>query len=327
MDYPVLLIERFRGLRVTVIGDALLDTFVECVPHKLCSEGPVPVVWRGAEVSAPGGAANVAANLTALGASVTLAGITGRDPAGERLRAALAELGVRTDSLLGDAGCQTHHKTRILADGHYVVRVDEGDTRRCAPRLWPAIAPSLADADAIVLSDYGLGVLDERLIARLARQQPEVPVVVDAKRLSRFRRLRPTAVTPNLEEAVAVAGEGRPERLARRVRRVTGAGTVALTMGPEGAYLLDGPGSGRLLPARRRPVASTVGAGDSFVAALSLGLALGMPPAAATQVAVEAAGIVVAKPYTATVSAAELAEAMAAAPSQADRGRLAVVGG
>ena len=313
---------------MTVIGDALLDTFVECVPQKLCTEGPVPVVWRGREVSVPGGAANVAANLASLGAAVTLAGVTGRDPAGERLRFGLAELGVGLDALLPEPSCRTHHKMRILADGHYVVRVDEGDARDRSGRLRPVVRAALAGADLVVLSDYGLGVLDERLIglvAAISRDRPDVPVVVDAKRPARFRRLRPTAITPNLDEAVTLAGaRDRPERLARRVRRATDADLVALTLGADGAYLLDRSGRGELVRARPGQAASEVGAGDSFVAALALGLAVQAPPQAAALVAVEAAGIAVAKPYTAVVTASELVRSLALLGAS-DRNQLVAV--
>src|SRR2546421_2902552 len=96
------LLERFAGMRAAVVGDALLDQFVECAPRKLCSEGPVPVVWQQGEVVAPGGAANVAANLAGLGASVALLSVVGDDEAGRRLRACLDELGVPGDLLLAD---------------------------------------------------------------------------------------------------------------------------------------------------------------------------------------------------------------------------------
>ena len=305
------LLDRFAGMRAAVVGDALLDEFVECEPRKLCTEGPVPVVWRQREVAAPGGAANVAANLAGLGAAVALVSVIGRDEAGRRLRDSLEDLGVHGDLLLAEAGSRTHRKTRILADGHYVVRVDEGETAVPGRRLRAAVARSLEEADVLVLSDYGLGVLDDRTIAFLAARRPSMPIVVDAKQPARFRRVRPTAVTPNLDEATAMAGAGRPERVARRVRRTTGADLVALTLGARGAYLLDGDGAGELIPARPAAPESEVGAGDSFAAALALGLGAGAGARQATTVAVEAAGIAVAKRYTAVVTAAELARSLA----------------
>jgi D-beta-D-heptose 7-phosphate kinase/D-beta-D-heptose 1-phosphate adenosyltransferase len=325
-DHQNWLLDRFARLRAVVIGDALLDRFVDCAPRKLCSESPVPVVWRRAEVTAPGGAANVAANLSALGAAVTLVGVTGRDDAGRQLRAALAELGVGDDLLVADAGCQTHAKTRILADGQYLVRVDEGRTAPPARRLQGIVAEALDGADVLVVSDYGLGVLDDRLIRFLAERRPAMPVVVDAKRPARFRRVRPTVVTPNLDEAAGLAGpDDSLERLARRVRRATGAEVVTLTLGDRGVYLLDGDGTGELIPARPTAAESDVGAGDSFAAALALGLGAGAGPHQAATVAVEAASIAVAKRCTAVVTAAELARSLELAGA-GDDGRLAGTG-
>jgi D-beta-D-heptose 7-phosphate kinase/D-beta-D-heptose 1-phosphate adenosyltransferase len=313
------LVERFSRLRAVVIGDALLDSFIECAPRKLCTEGPVPVVWRQREVAVPGGAANVAANLAGLGAAVSLVGVTGRDDAGRRLRAELERAGVGLDLLLAAAGCRTHSKVRILADGQYVVRVDDGTTRAPARALHRAVERALADADVVVLSDYGLGVLSEGLIGRLAVRQTRVPVVVDAKRPSRFRRVRPTAVTPNLDEATALAGgAAEPLALAGRVRRATNAALVALTLGERGAFLLDGDGPGELIAARPAASRSDVGAGDSFAATLALALAAGAGPRQAAAVAVEAAGIAVAKPYTAVVTAGELSRSLALADRGAD---------
>src|SRR2546423_5480875 len=125
----------FHGLRAVVIGDAVLDTFVEGRPHKLCAEGPVPVLWKQAEVATPGAAANVAANLASLGAGTRLVGVTGQDAAGRRLRSQLEGLGVDLSLLLEDPASTTHQKTRILADGQYVVRLDDGETALPARRL------------------------------------------------------------------------------------------------------------------------------------------------------------------------------------------------
>jgi D-beta-D-heptose 7-phosphate kinase / D-beta-D-heptose 1-phosphate adenosyltransferase len=304
------LVDRFRGLRVTVVGDAIVDRFADCAPRRLCAEAPVPVVQRRGEVCAPGGAANVAANLAALGARVRLAALVGPDAAGAWLRADLEARGVDVEALLTDASCRTQQKTRIIAEGQYLVRVDEGET---APgrSLREAAEAALAGADGVVLSDYALGVLDAGLIRRLAARRPAGPLVVDTKRLASFRRVRPTAVTPNLDEAAALSGGPRdPETMARRVRRETDAELVLLTMGPAGVHLLAGDGAGELVPARPVRVESEVGAGDSFVAALALALAAGADPGLAAGAAVEAAGIAVAKRYTAVVHAAELSRAL-----------------
>jgi len=306
-------LDRFRGMRVTVIGDAILDRFAECTPRKLCTEAPVPVVQQRHETRRPGGAANVAANLAGLGALVRLAGVTGQDEAGEWLRADLVARGVDVASLLSETTSTTHQKTRIIADGHYLVRVDQGETTS-GRRLRDAVDAAVADADVVLLSDYALGVLDAGLVAHLAERRLAAPVVVDAKRPPMFRPLRPAAITPNLDEAIALAGPGGDlDWLARQVRRRTGAALVALTLGARGAYLLAGDGPGELVPARPVQTESEVGAGDSFVATLALGLAAGVAPREAAALAVEAAGMAVAKRHTAVVDVDELARSLAVA--------------
>ena len=125
MPSPVEIVRRFRRLRALVIGDAMLDTYVEGSAGRLCTEGPVPVVRKTGEEQVPGGAANAAANVRALGAGVALLGVVGADPAGAQLRAALRTRDVDDRWLVEDAGARTLHKLRILADGQYVVRLDD----------------------------------------------------------------------------------------------------------------------------------------------------------------------------------------------------------
>src|SRR6266487_6473831 len=119
------LVRRFRGLRVLVIGDAMLDTYLEGTASRLCREGPVPVVRKTGEYHIPGGAANTATNLRALDAEVFFLSIIGRDSAAAALRSALLELGVADRWIVGDETTNTLHKLRIQADGQYVVRFDE----------------------------------------------------------------------------------------------------------------------------------------------------------------------------------------------------------
>src|SRR5947209_17210024 len=130
-------VRSFRQLRALVIGDAMLDTYLEGTASRLCSEGPVPVVQKTAEYRLPGGAANTAANIRALEADVLFVGVVGRDIAGTVLRSALRERGVSDDWLVEDESVQTLHKLRILADGQYVVRFDELQYPRTGPMHHP----------------------------------------------------------------------------------------------------------------------------------------------------------------------------------------------
>ena len=124
---------RFRHLRPLVIGDAMLDTYLEGMANRLCSEGPVPVVQKTNEEHAPGGAANTAANLRAMGAGVDFISIIGADASGTTLRSCLAGFGVSDDSLVTDPCGSTIHKLRIIAGGQYVARFDEGEPRSWSP--------------------------------------------------------------------------------------------------------------------------------------------------------------------------------------------------
>ncbi|MCC6315915.1 MAG: bifunctional heptose 7-phosphate kinase/heptose 1-phosphate adenyltransferase, partial [Thermomicrobiales bacterium] len=159
-------VRRFTGLRALVIGDAMLDSYLEGEAIRLCKEGPVPVVRRSTVEHAPGGAANAAANLAALGADVIFVGLVGSDDAGRGLRAALAARGVSDRWLVEDRAVGTIHKLRVVANGQVVVRFDEGDTRdRTAAaddRLLENMRDGFARSDLIVASDYGYGVLSPR---------------------------------------------------------------------------------------------------------------------------------------------------------------------
>src|SRR5689334_14243283 len=202
------LVRRFRGLRVLVIGDAMLDSYLEGEASRLCREGPVPVVRKTLEQRVPGGAANTAANLRALEADVTFLSVIGRDLAGSLLRTALHERGVSDRWLIEDETIYTLHKLRVLADSQYVVRFDEGSdsasfstiTRQSLlvhlEELWP-------QRDAIVISDYGYGVVFDEMIERLCKLQEKQRkvVLIDAKMMQRFQYFPATIMTPNYAEA------------------------------------------------------------------------------------------------------------------------------
>ncbi len=234
-------VRSFRQLRALVIGDAMLDTYLEGTASRLCSEGPVPVVQKTAEYRLPGGAANTAANIRALEADVLFLGVVGRDIAGTVLRSALDERGVSTDWLVEDESVQTLHKLRILADGQYVVRFDELQYPQTSPlhqrgplisrgfsaytgypdstgrpkpatecasatttsRLIARLEEAYALCDLIIVSDYCYGVLSEALIERLCTLQATYQklLLIDSKALHRFRHVEATIVTPNYMEA------------------------------------------------------------------------------------------------------------------------------
>jgi D-beta-D-heptose 7-phosphate kinase/D-beta-D-heptose 1-phosphate adenosyltransferase len=315
------MLELFPRLRVAVVGDALLDGFLIGVPARLCRERPVPVVVKRAEREFPGGAANVAANLRALGARPRFVSALGLDDVGRRLGASLSARDVALDGIADAPGARTGHKLRVLADAQYLVRVDVEPSGFDALDVQREIVARLRVAyeacDAVILSDYGGGTIGPAVLRALAelRARRPVPLVVDARDPSRYRAREADVLTPNLEEAAFLAGVRAPdpgdaaalESLARRASEQVRASAVAVTLGAEGV-LVARAGEVRRIAGRRVAVDNTCGAGDSFAAVLALALAAGADVAEAARLGLEAAAIAVAKPYTATVSLGELRE-------------------
>jgi len=197
----------FQGLRALVIGDAMLDCYVDGRASRLCKEGPVPVLEKAAEHTVPGGAANVAVNLRTLGAEVVFIGMVGRDRSSEELRAALRERDVDPDFLIEDPDFTTIRKTRILANDQYVIRVDEGQNQPVAAdvqaRMLQVVESIFPQCDLVVIPDYGYGAASEEVIDLLRRLRATRPIVmaVDAKDVRRFSSAGATVLTPNFTEA------------------------------------------------------------------------------------------------------------------------------
>jgi D-beta-D-heptose 7-phosphate kinase/D-beta-D-heptose 1-phosphate adenosyltransferase len=325
------LVRKFHELRVLVIGDALLDSYLEGEAARLSRDGPIPVVRKTMEQRLLGGAANVAANLHALGAHVHFLSVVGSDIAGSLLRDLLRERGIDDQWLITDHILHTPHKLRIVADGQHIARFDEGDryTSHYTPETQRSLLAHLQElydlCDAILISDYRYGVLSQEITAQLhllQRAHPKV-ILIDAQELACFRQFPATIVTPNYQEASAFVAHingrhsdasevSRPEnlthveQLARQLFSGLAAEHVALTLAEHGVFLLDRQGNGTHLPAHPVAVAHDVGAGDSFASALVLALAAGGSVGEASHIGIDADGIAVTKPRTAVVSYQEL---------------------
>lgn len=314
--------EHLNRVRVLVVGDAMLDVYLHGQVSRLCREGPVPVVALHQQVGAPGGAANTAANVRALGAAATLLSVIGQDQEGDALRQALSERGVDGSALLCAPQRRTLTKTRVLAEDQLLVRLDSGSTERIDADQERALLERLArlapDHDALIVSDYGYGVLTPAVIASLAHLQRAAPrvLVLDARRPEAYRDVGVTAVKPNYEEALRLLGEppagtarGRLQQIAagaERLLALTGACTVAVTLDRDGALCLERGRPPYRTYARAQPRAQAVGAGDTWLSAFTLALAAGADTAAAAELAAAAAAVVVGKGGTATCSAEEL---------------------
>jgi D-beta-D-heptose 7-phosphate kinase/D-beta-D-heptose 1-phosphate adenosyltransferase len=317
-------VRAFRGQRVLLIGDALLDTYIEGEAARLCREGPIPLFHKVSEQHLPGGAANVAANLSALGAEVVFVSVLGPDHAGGWLREGLQARGVSDRWLLEDHAYGTPHKMRLLAEEQYIVRLDEGMRQASSTpgvseptqrHLLSIIEQMYSQCQAVMISDYHYGVLSPEVIARLAhlqRANPQ-PLLIDSQALERFRDLHATVVTPNLTEARRLvarlgteASTSSWEYLAQRIQHVLSTEQVAITLAAQGVFLLDERGRGQHLPTHAVEHAADVGAGDAFAAAMTLALALGAPVREAVLIGMDAAGISITKPRTAVVLSQEL---------------------
>ncbi|HEV2778909.1 MAG TPA: D-glycero-beta-D-manno-heptose 1-phosphate adenylyltransferase [Actinophytocola sp.] len=308
-----------RRPRIVVIGDAILDEWLSGRANRLCREAPAPVVDVARRTVAPGGAANTAVNLAALGADVRLVTAVGDDEGGRELVAELESAGVRTDGVTLEPGRRTVAKRRIVAAEQVMLRVDEGDHH---PLPAAEVRAALSDCDAVVLCDYGLGALDGGLLETLMPVRDDIPLlVVDAHRVDRWRALRPDLVTPNAEEAAALLDDPLPAEPGKRasflavrgdrLREATGAGTVVVTIDRDGAILLpEGEPTYRTW-ADPAPDSQTTGAGDTFCAALTVARCCGLSWTLSVELAQAAADVVVHRPGTAVCTVGGLTERLA----------------
>jgi rfaE bifunctional protein kinase chain/domain len=307
---------RRESTRVAIIGDAMLDIYLHGDVERISPEAPVPVVRVRDRRYALGGAANVAQNVAALGARCELVAAIGDDPSGERLREMLTAPALDADPRgLVRASRPTTTKTRVVARGQQVVRVDEevdadldGDD---IARLHHAVDRAVADADALILEDYNKGVLVDAVIRRAlaAARARGIPVVVDPKYRNFFAYGGATIFKPNRRELEAALGAAvdleHPEALPAVLARL-GADHLLLTLSERGMALIAGDGTIHRIPTTAREVFDVVGAGDTVTAYLAAMLAAGATPLEAAVIANYAAGIEVGKAGAATVAPDEI---------------------
>jgi rfaE bifunctional protein kinase chain/domain len=263
-----------------------------------------------------GGAANVLANLVALGARGSVIGVIGNDAAGERLKTGLRDLGAQDQCLIVDETRPSTIKTRIIAHSQLVVRADRESRTQVNGNLENKIVASLKEAlkeaDAFVVSDYDKGVVTPAILREILPLAYErVPVLIDPK-LRNFNAYRPaTLVTPNHLEALRMSdsedhSDDGSHHAAKVIREKLGCDAVLITRGDRGMMLLEANGEPVYVKTAAREVYDVTGAGDTVIAALASALSAGATMLEAASLANHAAGIVVGKVGTATASAAEL---------------------
>ncbi|MBI4355716.1 MAG: D-glycero-beta-D-manno-heptose-7-phosphate kinase [Candidatus Omnitrophica bacterium] len=303
--------------RVLVIGDLILDEFVWGKVDRISPEAPVPVVWTQRESAMPGGAANVANNIAALGGHATLLGVIGEDRAGKLLCKALTERGIEIGSLVIDERRPTTLKTRVIAHHQQVVRIDRETVEpleaKTLQRLIASVREAVEGVDAVIIEDYGKGVISARLLSTvlpLARGAKLV-VTVDPKE-EHFRMYRGvTTLTPNRFEAAKATGiktdtDDGVKRAGKAIVKELGCRSVLVTLGEDGMRLFESSGRTTHIPTKAQEVFDVAGAGDTVIAAYSLALAAGASALDAARLANYAAGIVVGKVGTAVATPEEL---------------------
>jgi D-beta-D-heptose 7-phosphate kinase/D-beta-D-heptose 1-phosphate adenosyltransferase len=316
-------IDAFASQKILVLGEAMLDSYLQGTSERLCQEAPVPVIDIRESVYVPGGAANTAVNLRSLGAQVVFLSVIGKDDAGAKLLKALQERQVSGEYILSTPKRETLAKQRVLAGSQIVVRFDQGSTSPMPAEIETEFIERLNTlfpaCDALLISDYNYGIVTPRVITALQKLQKKTPrlIVVDSKRLRAFRKLKVTAIKPNYQEALHLLGlekikdeAERIEQIARKGREaldLTGAQIAAITLDQDGALVFhrDDERPYRTY-AKPEPNSRAAGAGDTFISALALSLAAGASVEQAAEMASAAASIVVSKSGTAACSAEEL---------------------
>ena len=311
------LLRRISRLRILVVGDVMLDRYIWGDATRISPEAPVPVIDIARETWTAGGAGNVALNIASLGARCTIAGYFGQDDAGRRLVKALREKKIATIATPGTS--QTIMKTRVLVQRQQLCRID----RESPPQAYtvPAdvaeklLRPAIRACDAVVFSDYAKGILSDELVARvtaLARAAGKF-VALDPKPKRRLAFHGLDLITPNKRESLELAGiELVPHApypaaaVCARLHELYATKHVVITLGEEGMLLSSGGKVLKTIPTAAREVYDVSGAGDTALAALALALAAGARLETAAHFANAAAGVVVGKLGTATVSPKEL---------------------
>jgi len=315
------MLPKLRRAKVLVVGDVMLDEYIWSRVSRISPEAPVPVAEMALVTCAPGGAGNTACNIRAVGGEVYLIGIVGADNNAERLRKALEEKGVRTDFLIADPERPTTLKSRIIAHGQQIVRVDYEEKKpinaRMKARIAEVVDSKLKEVDAVLISDYAKGVVTPDISQKIISAAKALGriVSVDPKGRDYNKYRGATIVTPNRREAEEVSGSiitngDDAVEAGRRLLHELDLEYVLITRGEDGMSLVGKGNMVMHIPAVATEVYDVTGAGDTAVAALTLGLAAGLEIQNAVKLANLAAGVVVRKVGTAVATIEEIEQAI-----------------
>lgn len=314
-------ITQFKDKKILVIGDIILDKYIQGSVNRISPEAPIQIVEVEHESKVLGGAANVANNICSLGGEVYVAGIVGADQAGEESCVILKNAGIHTQGVIVDVSRQTTTKVRVVAERQQIVRFDyektdviSGDLEQ---KLIEKIETIIPRVEGVILSDYAKGVISKRVVHAVVAQtkQHKIPLLLDPRPKNAHNYdLGVSIFTPNLKEAYALVGQYESvvsvahvgKELVEKYKA-----DILITQGGEGMTLFEKDGSSYYIPAYTNEVYDIVGAGDTVAAALSLSMAAGASRKEAAEISNYAAGVVVTKMGTATVNLEELAEKIA----------------
>ncbi len=315
------LVDQLSDGRVLVVGDIIMDEFIWGKVDRISPEAPVPVVTVKKETERLGGAANVSNTIRSLGGQVFLAGLVGGDERGRRILNLLEERGVETGGVLIDPRRPTTVKTRIIAHSQQVVRFDRENqaplSKGYADSLASYVRELIHSADTVVIADYGKGIVTAdlvQLITQLSKKANKV-VTLDPK-INRFHLYRDvTVVTPNSQEAsiasdTEIVDEDSLKEAGMKLLNRFNCEAVLITRGEEGMALFQRGKEAILVPTTAREVFDVTGAGDTVIGAMGLTLAVGASFEEAALISNFAAGVVVGKVGTATVTQEELRAAV-----------------
>ena len=316
-------ISKFDHCRLLVVGDLMLDEYLWGEVDRISPEAPVQVVAIKREDFALGGAGNVVNNVVALGGKVTAVGVVGTGRNGQLLLKIFKKLGVDTEGIIKEPGRTTTQKTRIIAANQHVLRIDRETKQdisiKSLEKISRFIEDKMSDIDVILISDYGKGLITESVLSRViaSAKKHKKMIIVDPKGLDFSKYSGVSFLTPNKKEAALASGveiidESSLEKAAHKILQNIDIDKLLITCGKDGMVLFERNKEPFRVEAEARQVFDVSGAGDTVIAVLGLTVASGSSIKSCVAAANTAAGIVVGKVGTATVSKQELVSALKA---------------
>jgi D-beta-D-heptose 7-phosphate kinase/D-beta-D-heptose 1-phosphate adenosyltransferase len=315
------IISQFPKQSVLVIGDAMLDVYLQGTASRICREAPVPIVSVNETEEVPGGGANTAVNCVSLGAQTFFLSAIGHDADGDRLLAALKERQVDVSFVIRDKNLRTISKQRVTAAHHLLVRFDQGNVElsdKAERKIINALEELYPQVSAVIISDYDYGILSPTIIEAIKKLQQKYKktLIVDSKRLPLYTDLHPTLVKPNYQEAVGFLKEQAEKddqqrvvqitALGQKLRTVTGSHIAAITLDTQGALVFSDSMTPYRTYATPQDHAKAAGAGDTYVSAFALALASKAMLTQSADIAAAATALVVAKETTTPCTREEL---------------------